>query len=244
MWEKESINKHKLAAKILCEIKDLTLEFIKNKSEVNEKQVSDFILEKFEERGLKRDKDPPIVAFNLNTDRPHYDPSKNPLVLKEDTLILIDLWANLRGSKAPFADITWMAYKGQNIKEEIKKVFRVVVGARNKVVEFLNLELKKGNMPTGKEVDFAARDFINKAGYEGKFLHTLGHSLGKSSVHGIYSGLSRKNNKPLVKNLPYTIEPGVYLKDKFGIRSEIDFYISDENEVIITTDVQEEIDLL
>jgi Xaa-Pro aminopeptidase len=39
----------------------------------------------------------------------------------------------------------------------------------------------------------------------------------------------------------YTIEPGIYLKNKFGVRSEIDFYINEKNRVVITTKVQREI---
>ena len=244
MWTKETIEKHIDASRLLEQIKNRILIFIKNNPNTNEKNISDFILEQFKKNNLKSDKDPPIVAFNLNTDRPHYNPSLEPKNLEDNTLILLDIWANLKIPKSPFADMTWMAYKGESIPEEIKNVFNIVIAARDKCLDFLKEELKKGKIPTGKQVDDIARNFIKESGFEGKFLHTTGHSLGNSYVHGIYKGISQRNPSPLVKNLGYTIEPGIYLQDKFGIRSELDFYINDNLELIITTPIQKEIDLI
>ncbi|MEK6887140.1 MAG: M24 family metallopeptidase, partial [Nanoarchaeota archaeon] len=53
--------------------------------------------------------------------------------------------------------------------------------------------------------------------------------------------VNRKNKTPLKINMLYTIEPGIYFKNKYGIRSEIDFYINNKRKVIITTKVQKKL---
>ena len=72
-------------------------------------------------------------------------------------------------------------------------------------------------------------------------MHNTGHSLGMSKAHGRNGRLGHKYNKDLIRNMGYTIEPGIYFKNKFGIRSEIDFYISSNMKLVITTDVQKNI---
>ena len=74
MWNKKLIEKHQKAAELLEKVKDLVLDFIKNKKNISEKEASDFMLAEFKKLGLKRDKDPPIAAFSFNKDRTHYFP--------------------------------------------------------------------------------------------------------------------------------------------------------------------------
>ena len=84
-----------------------------------------------------------------------------------------------------------------------------------------------------------------KTGFEENIQHSLGHSLGIKEDHGPKPDwLYAENYFELAKNLGYTIEPGIYFSNKFGIRSEIDFYISADNELILTTDLQKEIVLI
>jgi Xaa-Pro aminopeptidase len=101
-------------------------------------------------------------------------------------------------------------------------------------------------MPTGFEVDKVARDYIKEKGFDDNFLHGLGHPLGFTNPHGAGVRLSPKKVRanrcsPLQKMVGYTIEPGIYLKNKFGLRSEIDFYIDEKNKVVITTKIQKKI---
>jgi len=58
------------------------------------------------------------------------------------------------------------------------------------------------------------------------------------SPHGKYFRLSAKSNKYFRFNIPFTIEPGIYWKNKFGIRSEIDCYITEDYKLKIATTVQ------
>jgi len=237
MFSPTQLKQHKKAALILTKIKDETFNFIKeNKKNIREKEVQNFILKKFKENNLVNEVDKPIVAFGSNTGKVHYYPGKRSFRLKDNTLILLDIWARLNVKDAPYSDITWMAFHGDNIPNNVKSTHKAVIKARD-----ISLGLiKKGIMPSGKHLDTIARKYLNKK-YKNKFLHSLGHSIGLISPHGKYPHLKQSHDFPLLKNLPYTIEPGIYFKNKFGIRSEINFYINNKNKVIITTPMQKDI---
>lgn len=240
-WDNKKIEQHKRAAELLDVIKDSAFALIKNNAEISEFEVQQHITEQFENNQLKTDRDNAIVAFRENTGFVHYYPSADCKKLIPDTLIMIDLWARVDEEESPFADITWMAYLGKSVDVEVEKTFNLVIKARDTALKFIRKNLKAGKIPTGKEIDDITRKVIITAGLGEKFTHTTGHSLGFDSPHGKEFGLNWKNEHPLIKNLGYTIEPGVYFENKFGIRSEIDFYINDKLELIITTKVQKEL---
>lgn len=242
MWSQEKIKNHLIACDLLDKIKDSAFDFIKNHPNTTEYDVQQFILEEFRKNNLSviRPHTDVIVAFNESAASPHYFPKKDSKKLTPNTLILIDIWARLKERNSPFSDITWMAYYGKEIPDEIKQVWNIVKNARDFSIKFIQDEIKNGNYPTGKEIDDIARKIISDAGYKENILHTTGHSIGLHSPHGKQLGLSQKNPNPIIKNLGYTDEPGIYLKNKFGIRSEIDFYINN-NELIITAPIQKEL---
>ncbi len=244
-WTKKQRKEHIKAAKVLEKTAKEAFDYIKNSGDVCEYDVAQFILRQFKKYKIKTDR-PPIVSFRENTQYVHYYPSQYSKKIKPESLIMIDLWGRINEKGAPFADITLMGYYGKNISPEILKVFNIVKTARDKAVSYLKKSLKKGKMPTGFKVDKVARDYIKKEGYGDNFLHGLGHPLGFTAPHGSGVRLSPKKVRanccsPLQKMVGYTIEPGIYLKNKFGIRSEINFYINEKNKVVITTRVQGEI---
>ena len=243
MWSQLKIKNHLIACELLDPIKDSAFDFIRKNKNTTEYVVQQFILEEFKKNNLSviRPHTDMIVGFNENSASPHYFPKKDSKKLIPNTLILIDIWARLKQKNSPFSDITWMAYYGKDIPEEVKEVWNIVKDARDFSIKFIEEQLKQGRFPTGKEIDDIARKVIMDAGYKESILHTTGHSIGLHSPHGTQKGLSQKNASPIVKNLGYTIEPGIYLKNKFGIRSEIDFYINNDNQVVITTPIQKEL---
>lgn len=239
-WTKEQVKEHIKAAEILEKIVKTAFDYIKKNSGAHEYDVQQFILKQFKKYKIKTDR-PPIVAFRNNTQYVHYYLSQYSRKIKPESLIMIDLWGRINKKGAPFADITLMGYYGKKISAEVLKIFNIVKRARDRAVNYLKKCLKKGKMPTGFQVDMIARDYIKKAGFGDNFLHGLGHPLGFTVPHGSGIRLSPKFKKPLSKMVGYTIEPGVYLKNKFGARSEIDFYVDERNRVVITTGVQREI---
>jgi Xaa-Pro aminopeptidase len=76
---------------------------------------------------------------------------------------------------------------------------------------------------TGEEVDRAARAVLEQAGYGAAFTHRLGHGLGMDGHEEPY--LVRGNTRPLVAGNTVTVEPGVYLPDRFGVRIEDDYAV-------------------
>jgi len=77
-------------------------------------------------------------------------------------------------------------------------------------------------------------------------LHRTGHNLGRSGPHGSGTHLDdyeSHDTRPLIPGLAFTVEPGVYLDGRFGVRSEIDVYLHREGPEV-TTEVQGEMDVL
>ena len=239
VWSKEDINNHISCCSVLDRIKTETFDFISKNKNTTERDVQLFILDKFKEHNLKTTSRP-IVAFNSSGEDFHYSPKKNSRKLETNTLIMIDIWARFNKKRQPYSDITWMGYTGVLSKEQ-SLVCNLVFLARDGCVNYLKKQLAKGRIPKGKELDSVTRKIIADKGYGKYFLHSTGHSIGYSSPHGIYGALRRTNNKPLFVNLGYTIEPGIYLKGKFGVRSEIDFYITKDLKLVLTTPVQKEV---
>ena len=100
---------------------------------------------------------------------------------------------------------------------------------RNAAVDFIETERSAGREGQGWQVDAAARNVIEKAGYGAAFAHRTGHSIGEE-VHGNganMDNLETHDERRLVPRTCFSIEPGIYLPE-FGIRSEINVYI-DEN---------------
>lgn len=242
-WDDQSIKNHIAAAKKLDEILQLTLDFLRGTiGDVTEYEASRFIETQYLENDMVSALNPPIVAFRESTSQVHYFPEPDEAkVLERDSLILIDIWAGLKMDNAPFADITWMAYFGEGVPADIQDRFDLVLLARDEAVRYLEETVKYGRMPTGRDIDNVVRSVFEKVGQLSHFQHTTGHSIGFNSPHGELPGINQRNNNKLLKNVVYTIEPGLYYPGGFGIRSEIDFYVNNENKVVVTTPVQKEI---
>jgi len=239
----EEIEKHKMAVKKLELIKDKAFEFIKkNLGKVSEYNVQNFILAEFKKENLVTEEPIQIVAADENTAIVHYFPKKkNAKIIKRNSLILIDIWARLNEERAHFADITWMGYCGKIVPREIKAVFKKVINARDFTMNFIKRNLKNREFPKTKDVEMATRNYFKRFNQDKFFLHRAGHSLGFHICHGKYFRFDKKSKARIKPNIPFTIEPGLYFKNRFGIRSEIDCYITEDYKLIITSKIQKEI---
>lgn len=241
VWSKETIEKHCAAAKILNEIKDIAFNYISLHHETTEREVQDFIFKQFKEKSLETNSDKLIVAFNESSAAPHYYPDKKSRKLQPESVILIDIWGKIKEKNSPYADITWMGYYGNNIPREFLEMFKILITGRDAAISFLRAQLNRGIIPSGKDIDLSSYEPIIKNGFESNILHRTGHSLGFNHPHGHYPSVSLKNSEPLLADIIYTIEPGIYIKGKYGLRSEIDFYITKNKRLIVTTPIQREI---
>ncbi len=153
----------------------------------------------------------PIVGFGQSSAIPHHRNSDQKL--KKGDLILLDMGTKYKGYHADMTRVLFTA-KPTNFQ---KKIYNIVLKAHELAVS----KIKPGM--TAGDLEKIVRNFLKKQGYEQYFTHALGHGVGLE-IHESPS-LSEKigtQKKPqiLKENMLITIEPGIYLKEKFGIRLE------------------------
>jgi Xaa-Pro aminopeptidase len=200
------------------------------------------MLSEFKRRGIKTE-DAPNCSVNANAANPHYEPTKEiNAPLKKGDLVLLDLWAKKDKPHSVYADITWMGFIGSSVPDEYGKIFQIVRGGRDAALNFVRDSFAKRKQICGYQVDDAARKYIAAKGYGDDFIHRTGHSIGEE-IHGNganMDNLETHDDRRIIPQTSFSIEPGIYLRDKFGVRSEIDVYISKDNEVIVTGEPMQE----
>ena len=239
-WSDEQASDNMESAKHLREIVDLAFGFMKRKiagnEDLTEYQVQQFMLDEFAKRGIWTEADP-NCSVNANSANPHYEPTKEVhSPLHKGDFVLIDLWAKKKKERSVYADITWTGVLADRVPAEVDKVFQVVKGGRDAALKFVRDAFAAGREIQGWQVDDAARQFIAKAGYGEYFIHRTGHSIGEV-IHGNganMDNLETRDERRVIPRTSFSIEPGIYLPGKFGVRSEIDVYISSKKEVIVT----------
>jgi Xaa-Pro aminopeptidase len=171
---------------------------------------------------------PPIVAINAHSADPHYSVATEAgAPLKIGDFVLLDLWAKESAEESIYADFTWVAFAGDAIPEEHARVFEIVARARDAAVEMVEKRIHAGQKISGREADRTARGVIEAAGYGDNFVHRTGHSIGRE-VHGTganLDSLETLDERALIEHTCFSVEPGIYLPGKFGIRSELDMTI-------------------
>ncbi len=154
----------------------------------------------------------PIVSFGENSANPHASPGER--VLKEGDLVLIDWGAAHLGY---CSDITRVFALG-DLHPELEKIAQFVKEAN----EAARAAVKPG-VPASA-VDQAARQVIQDAGYGEFFIHRTGHGLGREAHEEPY--ISQYDQTILEAGMTFTIEPGIYLPNRGGVRIEDDILVT------------------
>ncbi|HLP17072.1 MAG TPA: M24 family metallopeptidase [Bacteroidota bacterium] len=238
-WDDEQYQDMLETAHVLRQTVDVAFSFIGDELRagrtVTEYDVQQKMLEYFHRHGIMTSADP-NCSVNGNGANPHYEPTKDRFsAIHKGDYVLIDLWAKKNKPGSVYADITWIAYAGDTIPEKYQQVFDVVKGSRDAAVDFLKKEMATGSKVTGCSVDDVTRAYIDTRGYGEYFIHRTGHNIGEE-VHGNGANIDNfetHDDRELIPQTCFSIEPGVYLPGEFGVRSEIDVYISADREVII-----------
>jgi len=246
VWTAEQLDSHLYAARHLREIVDGAFgEVSRRISEgvgTDEFEIQEFIWSEFGDRGLISS-DRPIVSVNANSADPHYAPDtdrKSP-ILKGDFLLL-DIWAKQSAMGSVYADITWTGYVGTEVPDRHETIFQVVRDGRDAAIGLVKARYGTGTIH-GWEVDDAARNSITDAGYGEFFIHRTGHSIHEED-HGNganIDNLETEDNRRLMAGTCFSIEPGVYLKGDFGVRSEVDVYLADDGPMVTGGPIQEHV---
>ncbi len=210
--DQDENNKMIQAARIAEEALILTLQGIREG--VTEKAVANELIIQL----LRAGSDPglpfsPIVAFGENTANPHAVPGDR--TLKPGDLVLVDWGAAHQGY---LSDITRTFTYGE-VDPELRQVGEIVLRANQAGRDAVRPGVEAG------AVDRAARAVIDVAGYGHAFIHRTGHGLGLEAheVPYIYDG----NQQTLEVGMTFTVEPGVYLPGKGGVRIEDDVVVTD-----------------
>ena len=147
-----------------------------------------------------------IAISGKNTSLPHGIPSDKKI--ENGDFVTMDIGCKVNGYCSDMTRTVAVGFA----TDEMKKVYEIVLEAQKRALE----TVKSGILAS--QVDKAARDYIYQNGYEGCFGHSTGHGVGLF-IHEAPS-VSTKTQTFLRENMVITIEPGIYLKEKFGVRIE------------------------
>jgi len=165
----------------------------------------------------------PLILFKPGNSYPHNLPSTTQL--SDSDLVLVDVGVKYGGR---CSDITRMAIWG-SISEEEKRVIEVVEEALGEAIDTIQPGVK------ASDVDRAARKVIERAGLGEKFIHGLGHGLGVV-VHEA-PAIRAGSDVELKPGMVFTVEPGVYVAGKYGVRIEENVVVTKSGSRILSRDI-------
>src|SRR6476646_7697281 len=123
-------------------------------------------------------------------------------------------------------------------------MWNAVRGARDAAIDLVRAKAQAGEPVRGADVDDAARGVIERAGYGQYFTHRTGHSIDPRDLHGSgphLDNLETREERLLVPGVAFSIEPGVYIPGKIGMRSEVNVYMVPGEAVVTPRDYQTEL---
>lgn len=248
-WSPAELAGHRRAAEALAAIARDALVWtgaeLARGGEVRETAVQRRVVDAMTRAGLVTDH-PPIVGFQENTALPHYEPRVGAdRRLEAGQVILLDLWGG-PALGTVFADQTWMAFAGRTPPDDVLRVWETVHAARNAAVDLLRARWTAGRAVTGADLDDAARGVVRAAGYGEFFTHRTGHSIDRD-LHGSGPHLDNfetADDRTLVAGVGFSVEPGIYLPGRFGMRTEIDVFLSETGPEVTPSEPQRELFLV
>jgi Xaa-Pro aminopeptidase/Xaa-Pro dipeptidase len=217
----EEITVLRKASRIIDEMYELCLKKIRRglrESELQAVLMSFAVEQQMFSTGYRSTLNPLIIAGGPNGALPHAQVTDRKF--EGGDLIVVDLTLRYKGY---ISDATRTFGLG-SISERARQVYNVV-----KESQRLGLKAVRSNSLC-KSVDDACRNYINEKKYGKYFIHSTGHGIGLE-VHELPT-ISQKSNAKLQKNMAITVEPGIYIPKKFGVRIEDSVIVKDRPEVL------------
>lgn len=172
-----------------------------------------------------------IIAINENSAKPHATPSSK--IYNENDLLLFDGGIKYKrycsdrtvtfGNSLEISSI--MQREQKFSKKKYQKIYDIVLKAQETTIEKARVGMK------GSQIDAIGRDIITKAGYGEYFVHSTGHGVGLD-IHE-YPNISTKSDIIIEENMIFTVEPGIYLPNEFGVRIEDTLVMKSKKAVIL-----------
>jgi Xaa-Pro aminopeptidase len=150
-----------------------------------------------------------IVASGPNAALPHHETGQR--LLQRGDVVILDF--GVREPGGYHSDITVTCSVGEPADPEVRRVYQTVRAAQQAAID----AVRPG--ATCESIDRAARSVIEAAGYGPHFLHRTGHGLGLQVHEPPY--MVAGNTEPLEQGMVFSVEPGIYLPGRFGVRLEI-----------------------
>ena len=237
VWTPHDIASHERAAEEIAGIAREAMAFAGRRAHaghpIAEHELMRWILDQFHSRGLSTDHGPNVSAGE-NAANPHYEPSaSHPRPIRAGEILLIDLWAREEGGV--YADQTWMASVGEPTGEA-RKIWQAVREARDRAIGLVRDAAARGDVLRGADVDDAARGVIVERGFGSYFTHRTGHSIDARDLHGSgphLDNLETREERLLIPGVGFSIEPGIYMPGKIGMRSEVNVFLR-PGEAVVT----------
>jgi Xaa-Pro aminopeptidase len=245
VWSASQLEEHRRAAEIVAEVAAdafrRAADAVRDGAPTTEGALSGWIRGELAARGVTVDLDT-HVAVGAGAADPHYAPAGEGETIGRGELLLIDLWGRT-SPDAVSADQTWMGYLGDSVPEEMREVWTVVREARDAAVRFLEERFDAGQEVRGYEVDDVSRRVVEAAGFGPYFVHRTGHSI-DTRLHGSgpnLDNLESRDDRRLVRGVGFSVEPGIYLPGRFGVRSEINVHWGQQGPEVTPRRPQDEI---
>lgn len=248
VWSEEQLRGHRTAAEtvkaVAAEAFQLAADRVRAGAPMTEAELTVWIHEALTNRGHGEGKGC-IVAIGPRAADPHYEPGEVGETINRGDVLLIDLWGR-SGKDQIFADQTWMGYLGSSLPEEVETVWNAVRDSRDAGIALLRERFESGQEVRGLEIDDACRAVIEERGYGDYFVHRTGHSI-DLGLHGSgpnLDNLETRDDRLLLPGVGFSIEPGIYLTDHLGMRSEVNVYWGADGPEVTPGEIQQDVFLL
>lgn len=204
-------------------------QYIRKKEYICEKRLHFKMLEAMTNLGEFEVSFDPIVAINENAAKPHALPTTKSL--EKNDILLVDAGVKYQRycsdrtcvANVNFKDISFDREQKFK-KKKYQKIYDLVYKAQLNAIENARTGMK------ASEIDRLTRSVIEDAGYGEYFVHSTGHGVGLD-IHE-FPNINSRNDVIIEDNMVFTIEPGIYLPNEFGVRIE-DTVVMKEGKAII-----------
>jgi Xaa-Pro dipeptidase len=242
----EQLATHYVAQKAVDQILDAAWKEIGSRARNG--GTTEFAMVQYLQEGLRRAnliwEHGPNVSAGPNSADSHYEPTaaKSRPIDKGD-FVLIDIWGKLANDPtAVWYDITWTGVVGREPTDREQLIFTTVRDARDASIKAVQDAFAANQPIAGWQADDASRNLIRKAGFGDWFTHRTGHNIGPE-LHGNgahLDNLETHDERLILPNTCFSVEPGLYFPGEFGVRSEVDM-IARKGKAEVTGRIQTEL---